>query len=100
MSVQNPEMFWCTEDDRMEWLFNFNVYKLATLLFLMLGKNVRKVYFLSIICSFWSLFVNNCVLYACLGWAYYLCMTLIIKKPSCTNSDNSAHFWPVSPGRH
>ncbi len=29
MSVQSPEMFWCTVDDRMEWLFNFNAYKLA-----------------------------------------------------------------------
>lgn len=30
MSGQNPEMFWCTDDDRREWLFNFNAYKLAT----------------------------------------------------------------------
>lgn len=27
--VQNLEMFWGSDDDKMEWLFNFNVYKLA-----------------------------------------------------------------------
>ena len=30
MSVQKPEMFWSSDDDRIQWLFNFNVYKLAT----------------------------------------------------------------------
>ena len=29
MSVKNPEMFWCSDDDRMDWLFNFNVFKFA-----------------------------------------------------------------------
>ncbi len=29
MSVKNPEIFWCSDDDRMDWLFNFNVFKLA-----------------------------------------------------------------------
>lgn len=26
---ENPEMFWCTDTDRMEWLFNLNIYKLT-----------------------------------------------------------------------
>ena len=30
MSVQNPEMFWCSDNDKMEWLFNLNAYKMAT----------------------------------------------------------------------
>lgn len=29
MSVKNPEIFWCSDDDRMNWLSNFNVFKLA-----------------------------------------------------------------------
>ncbi len=28
--AQNPEKFWCTDDDRIEWLFNFNVCKLTS----------------------------------------------------------------------
>ncbi len=28
--AQNPEMFWCTDDDRMERLFNFNACKLTS----------------------------------------------------------------------
>ena len=27
MSVKNPEMFWCSDDDRMGWLFNFKFAK-------------------------------------------------------------------------
>lgn len=23
------QLFWCTDDDRMEWLFNFSAYKFA-----------------------------------------------------------------------
>ena len=28
--VKKPEMFWISDDDKMKWLFNFNVFKLAT----------------------------------------------------------------------
>ena len=28
MCVKYPEMFWCSDDDRMDWLFNSNVFKL------------------------------------------------------------------------
>lgn len=33
MFAQNPELFWSTDDDKMKWLFNFSVYKLATFVF-------------------------------------------------------------------
>ena len=29
MSVQNPEMLCWSDDERVEWFFNFNVYKLV-----------------------------------------------------------------------
>lgn len=27
--LKNPEIFWCTADQKLEWLFNFNVFKSA-----------------------------------------------------------------------
>ena len=35
MSVQNPEM---TDDDKMEWLFRLNIYKLTTFVSKAWGK--------------------------------------------------------------
>lgn len=28
--AQNPEMFWCTDEDRTEWLFNSSAYELTS----------------------------------------------------------------------
>ena len=47
MSVQNPEIFWCTDDDSVEWLFTFHTYTLAA--FLNLGKNVSVVYIFRVV---------------------------------------------------
>ena len=27
---QNPEIFWCSDEQKLEWLFNFNVFKTAS----------------------------------------------------------------------
>lgn len=29
MPVQNEEMFWCSDDDKMDWLFDFNANKIG-----------------------------------------------------------------------
>ena len=64
------EMFWCTDDGRLEWLFNLNVYTLALSLFLNLGGNNQDGLFVCYLylCNsgFWFLslffkFINNCV---------------------------------------
>ena len=27
---QNPDIFWCSDEQKLEWLFNFNVFKTAS----------------------------------------------------------------------
>ncbi len=44
-------MFWCTDDDRMEWLFDLNAYKLASFV----SKALKK-------CQ-QGLFVQYCLLF-------------------------------------
>ncbi len=42
--AQNPEKFRCTDNDKIEWLFNFNAYKSAS--FVQQGLFVNTVCYL------------------------------------------------------
>lgn len=42
--AQNLKVFWCPDEDRMEWLSSFNAYDLD-ILSVELGKNASRVYF-------------------------------------------------------
>ncbi len=80
MYVKNPKMFQSTGDDRMEWLFNFNVCKLTNF-FAKAWKKSQEVLFRqhqyceASAFDFWSPCINDGALYASLGWAYFLCIT-------------------------
>ncbi len=55
--AQNPEKFRCTDNDKIEWLFNFNAYKSASFVSKAWKKRQQ------------GLFVQYCLLFMSLFWS-------------------------------